>query len=113
MPFIKPTDDRLRRIHRVKEENLEHFKGALARQQDLDPINIVKIILSSTKTLLIVANGTHRTQAALEQGLPELEYRLVTAAKAANEASTRGLNFDDLVQRAIAFRVGHYSFPPY
>ncbi|WAS90891.1 hypothetical protein [Nannocystis punicea] len=100
---IPPTDHRLRRLHRIDAAVLEEKKQLLAQGKGVDPVSIVRFKRPNGFEVYIVADGTHRVQAALEMGLETIEFEWGDLKSVEREARRRGRNFDDLAHRARKF----------
>lgn len=112
MPTVDPRDPKLHRIHRVHEDRLEQARPLVHDPASLRPIHTLTLRLGRNVRVIVV-DGTHRTQAALEEGITEIPAREVSWTEAAAEAYQEGLSLDRLVQFAVRFRDGEYSFSPY
>lgn len=109
MLTIEPSDHRLRRLHAVDVNKLATMKTLVGRG-GLPPIYLIKFRQPTSAEVYIVADGTHRVQAALELGLDRIEYVWKDIRDARREARTQFRDFDDLAHAARKFRVGEYSF---
>jgi len=112
MDSVDPRDRKLRRIHRVYEEHLEKWRPLVKASGSLQPIHVLVYRLPHAD-YWIVLDGTHRTQAALEENVASIPAREVSWVEAASEAASLGHSLEHLVQHAIPFRPREYGFSPY
>jgi len=105
---IDPQDSRLRRLHRIDPSILDEKKSEM-QGAGVEPVSIIEYRHPTGSRVLIVCDGTHRVQAALELDLPEIEYQTGNERDVRRVARERGYNFDDLAMRAKRFEHGNYE----
>ena len=74
MRTIDPQHPDLRRLHGIDTTKL----GLFIRNPPEDPVSILDYKLPTGRVVKIVADGTHRMQAAIERGDSSIEYESVT-----------------------------------
>lgn len=110
MPYIDPRDPTLRRLHRISLTYLTEKRKLIESAHRLDPVLLVRYGYLPDFDFIIVANGTHRVQAALEAGMKRIPCKWVDEGRLQREARERGYSsFDELVHEAKPFRKGYYN----
>ncbi|MDJ0597819.1 MAG: DUF4157 domain-containing protein [Crocosphaera sp.] len=97
---ISPTDPNLRRINPIDERALP---GATERVRagTYAPVSILRYN-PGPGTVMVVTEGVHRVQAAINERISSIRYVQVTEAQVRAEFQHRGLNFDDWMQRNLS-----------
>jgi hypothetical protein len=105
MPSISVSDPTLRKLHRIDTEvlsqKISEYQGS--RSFALGPVKILSWENPAGDDRIIVADGTHRVQACIELDVPTIECVEVTLAECEADARQRGVNLQDLLQRATPF----------
>lgn len=104
---ISPNDSRLRRLHRIDPIILSKKKVQLST--GCDPVSLLKYKLPTGVRVLIVCDGSHRVQAALELERPQIDYVWAKENAVRAEAKRRLHDFDDLAMRSKRFSRVDYS----
>ncbi|MCA9707290.1 MAG: hypothetical protein KDK70_15665 [Myxococcales bacterium] len=110
MSYIDPNEPSLRRLHSISLTYLTEKRRLIAEAHRLPPVSLVRYAYLPDFEWIIVADGTHRIQAALEGGIKQVPCQWVSEDRLQLEARELGYgSFDELVHKAKPFRKGYYE----
>ena len=100
---ISPTDPTLRRVNPVDPAALSRAMQDV-RSGRYEPVRILETNLGGG-TVRIVVDGVHRVQAAINLGIERISYEPANETALRRVTEQRGVNFDEMLQRAQRFNV--------
>ncbi len=103
MPTLLSNNPNLRRLHPINREVLREKLRLLEAHPDrYDPVSILTYAGIPGRKYLVVVDGTHRVQAAI-QANRVIRYREADEGLVRREAERRGFSLDELIQRSQRF----------
>ncbi|MFV8754616.1 hypothetical protein ACNOYE_29050 [Nannocystaceae bacterium ST9] len=102
---LRDPSRRLYRLHHVRSDLLDEK----LRESSWDPITVVWFKKANGARVLLVTDGTHRTQAAIDRGDSEIACKVADLQDVIRVARNRHVNLEALAESSKPFRRGEYD----